>query len=151
MTTLGQLALWLALLIAAWGSVVGVYGGLTGRSELMQSARRSSYALLERGRTAAQRAALAAEIGVPQETITDFVHRADVTRMAFLAGRMVRMLWAIGVTSLEALRRSEPEDLLARVTEHYDAVAKGKPFDLAPKTARGMIMGARGLPAVVEE
>jgi cytochrome c-type biogenesis protein CcmF len=45
MTTLGQLALWLALLIAAWGSVVGVYGGLTARPELIQSARRSSYAL----------------------------------------------------------------------------------------------------------
>jgi cytochrome c-type biogenesis protein CcmF len=45
MTTLGQLALWLALLIAAWGSAVGVYGGLTTRPELIQSARRSSYAL----------------------------------------------------------------------------------------------------------
>jgi cytochrome c-type biogenesis protein CcmF len=45
MTVLGQLALWLALLIAVWGSVVGIVGGLTGRQELIQSARRSAYAL----------------------------------------------------------------------------------------------------------
>ncbi|MFQ5702678.1 MAG: heme lyase CcmF/NrfE family subunit [Gemmatimonadales bacterium] len=45
MTILGQLALWLALLIAVWGAVVGVIGGKRGRPELIQSARRSSYVL----------------------------------------------------------------------------------------------------------
>ena len=45
MTVLGQLALWLALLIAVWGSVVGVVGGQSRRQELIQSARRSAYAL----------------------------------------------------------------------------------------------------------
>ncbi len=46
MTILGQLALWLALLMAAWGSVIGILGGLQRRPELIQSARRTSYALL---------------------------------------------------------------------------------------------------------
>jgi cytochrome c-type biogenesis protein CcmF len=45
-TILGQLALWLALLMAAWGSVIGILGGLQRRPELIQSARRTSYALL---------------------------------------------------------------------------------------------------------
>ncbi len=45
MTVLGQLALWLALLIGAWGTFVGFYGGLKQRSELVESARRSTYAL----------------------------------------------------------------------------------------------------------
>jgi cytochrome c-type biogenesis protein CcmF len=45
-TILGQLALWLALLVAVWGSVVGIIGGVQGRAELMQSARRTAYALL---------------------------------------------------------------------------------------------------------
>ncbi len=45
MTILGQLALWLALLVAVWGSVVGIVGGVQGRPELMQSARRAAYAL----------------------------------------------------------------------------------------------------------
>ena len=45
MTTLGQLALWIALLISAWGTFVGFYGGMTRRQELIESARRSTYAL----------------------------------------------------------------------------------------------------------
>ncbi len=45
MTTLGQLGLWLALLIGAWGTFVGFYGGITGRAELIASARRATYAL----------------------------------------------------------------------------------------------------------
>jgi cytochrome c-type biogenesis protein CcmF len=45
MTILGQLALWLALLLAAWGSIVGILGGIQQRPELIQSARRTSYAL----------------------------------------------------------------------------------------------------------
>ncbi len=45
MTVLGQLALWLALLLATWGSVVGILGGWRQRPELIRSARRTSYAL----------------------------------------------------------------------------------------------------------
>ncbi len=46
MTTLGQISLWLALLIAAWGTVTGVLGAIRGRPELTHSARRATYALL---------------------------------------------------------------------------------------------------------
>ncbi len=46
MTVLGELSLWLALLLAAWGTVVGVLGGRTGNPELALSARRTPYALL---------------------------------------------------------------------------------------------------------
>jgi len=46
MTTLGQISLWLALLVAAWGTVTGVLGAKRGRPELIQSARRATYALL---------------------------------------------------------------------------------------------------------
>jgi cytochrome c-type biogenesis protein CcmF len=44
MTVLGQLALWIALLMTAWGTAVGFAGGLQGRYELIASARRSTYA-----------------------------------------------------------------------------------------------------------
>ncbi|MFQ6046532.1 MAG: cytochrome c biogenesis protein CcsA, partial [Gemmatimonadales bacterium] len=46
MTILGQLMLWVALPLAAWGSVVGFLGGRTRRPELITSARRTTYALL---------------------------------------------------------------------------------------------------------
>ena len=45
MTILGQLALWLALLLSVWGVVVGLLGGQRGDPALIQSARRTTYAL----------------------------------------------------------------------------------------------------------
>ena len=45
MTILGEIALWLAVLLAAWGSVIGFVGGKTGRPDLIASGRRSVYAL----------------------------------------------------------------------------------------------------------
>ncbi|HEX9580753.1 MAG TPA: heme lyase CcmF/NrfE family subunit [Gemmatimonadales bacterium] len=45
MTILGQISLWLALLIGAWGVVTGLYGPARRRPDLIQSARRSAYAL----------------------------------------------------------------------------------------------------------
>jgi len=45
MTILGQLALWIALLVSAWGTFVGFYGGMTRRHELIASARRATYVL----------------------------------------------------------------------------------------------------------
>jgi len=45
-TVLGELSLWLALLLAAWGTAVGLLGGRSGNPDLMASARRTPYALL---------------------------------------------------------------------------------------------------------
>jgi cytochrome c-type biogenesis protein CcmF len=45
MTVLGQLALWLALLLGVWGTAVGWLGGERGDPVLIRSARRTTYAL----------------------------------------------------------------------------------------------------------
>ena len=45
MTILGQIALGLGLLLATWGAVVGTIGGIRGRPELIDSARRAVFAL----------------------------------------------------------------------------------------------------------
>jgi cytochrome c-type biogenesis protein CcmF len=45
MTILGQLALWLALLLSAWATIVGFVGGAKQRPDLVRSARRATYAL----------------------------------------------------------------------------------------------------------
>ena len=111
----------------------------------------NSYALLEKGRTKAGREALAVQTGVPEDVILDFVRRADITRMPWVGGRIVKQLWAIGYTSLEQVRNADPEDYLARIDEYYRHHGKGKPFDLTPKNARGLIEAARKLPTIVEE
>ncbi len=46
MTVLGELSLWLAFLLALWGTAVGILGGRSGNPELIASARRTPYALL---------------------------------------------------------------------------------------------------------
>jgi hypothetical protein len=111
----------------------------------------NSYALLEKGCTRAGREVLASETGGPEAVILDFVRRADITRMPWVGGRMVKQLWAIGYTSLAQVRNADPEDYLERIDEYYRHTGKGKPFDLTPKNARGLIEAARRLPTVVEE
>jgi cytochrome c-type biogenesis protein CcmF len=44
MTILGEISLWLALMLCAWGGVVGFLGGRSGRPELVASAKRAVYA-----------------------------------------------------------------------------------------------------------
>lgn len=45
MPLLGQLALWLALLLSVWGAVIGLAGGRHDRADLQESARRATVAL----------------------------------------------------------------------------------------------------------
>src|SRR5438128_1671236 len=45
MTVLGNLALWVALLLAVWGAVTGFVGGLYGRPDLERSARNAVFAM----------------------------------------------------------------------------------------------------------
>ena len=45
MTQIGEVALWLALLVAGWGAALGFYGGRRGRGDLVLSAERSMYAV----------------------------------------------------------------------------------------------------------
>ena len=45
MTVLGNLALWLALLVGVWGALAGFVGGRPGRPELAHSARRAVFAM----------------------------------------------------------------------------------------------------------
>src|SRR2546421_68608 len=44
-TVLGNLALWLALLVGVWGALAGFVGGRPGRPELAHSARRAVFAM----------------------------------------------------------------------------------------------------------
>lgn len=45
MSLLGDVALWIALLLGAWGALTGFTGGVTGRTDLQQSSRNAVFAL----------------------------------------------------------------------------------------------------------
>jgi hypothetical protein len=82
--------------------------------------------------------------------ILDFVHRADITRMPWVGGRMVLQLWALGYTSVEQLRKADPQAYFERMQEHYRSLGTSKPFDATLKNARGLIESSRRLPTLVE-
>ena len=44
MNVLGELALWTALPVAAWGMVLGFLGGRQNRGDMVRSAERAAYA-----------------------------------------------------------------------------------------------------------
>ena len=120
-------------------------------ARLKQHKVANSYTMLEAARTAGDRKTLVEKTGVPEDIILDFVHRADVSRLPYVSGSVVRMLWTIGIRSLRELRDSDPDALFERTVAYYGTHGKGKPFDSTKRNTQGMIDWANWLPVVVQE
>jgi cytochrome c-type biogenesis protein CcmF len=116
MPLLGQLALWLALLLGFWGALVGQAGGRLDRADLQESARRAAVALA--GALVVALAALAVAV-VRQDFHVAYVashaDRALAARDAWAvvfdgtAGRLLvgGTLLALGVAVARQLARRE--------------------------------------------
>jgi cytochrome c-type biogenesis protein CcmF len=119
MTDLGNIALWIALLIALWASVVGFVAGKTRRPDLMRSAERSIFAvwgLLVIASAALMHALLTHDFNV--EYVAAYTSRnlpVFYTWSAFYAGQKGSLLlWALvvstfGSAALLLNRRKYPE------------------------------------------
>ena len=86
MTDLGNIALWIALLIGIWGSAVAFTAGRTGRAELAASAERSVFVmwgLLAIASAALMRALLAHDFTV--EYVAAYTSR-NLPRLLHLVG-----------------------------------------------------------------
>ncbi len=110
-----------------------------------------SLAFLEAARTNAGRQAIAAATGVPLPVVLDLAHRADFTRLTLMSGGMVRQLWALGYTSLHAVRSADPDEYYARCVEYYERTTKGMPFDLTRRNVVSLINGLSKVEPLVEE
>ncbi|MBI1722328.1 MAG: heme lyase CcmF/NrfE family subunit [Gemmatimonadetes bacterium] len=104
MTDLGNIALWVALLIGCWGSAVAFVGGRTGRAELALSAERAVYVtwgLLVIASVGLMRALLTHDFNV--EYVASYTSRnlpVYYTWSAFYAGQKGSLLlWAIVVAT----------------------------------------------------
>jgi hypothetical protein len=53
-------------------------------------------------------------------------------------------------TSLEQLRKTDPQKYFERMQEYYRRLGTSKPFDATPRTAQGLIDAAKRLPTLVE-
>jgi cytochrome c-type biogenesis protein CcmF len=119
MTDLGNIALWIALLIALWASVVGFVAGKTRRPDLMRSAERSIFAvwgLLVIASAGLMHALLAHDFNV--EYVAAYTSRnlpVFYTWSAFYAGQKGSLLlWALvvstfGSAALLVNRKKYPE------------------------------------------
>jgi cytochrome c-type biogenesis protein CcmF len=104
MADLGNVALWIALLIGIWGSAVALVGGRSGRAELALSAERSMYVtwgLIVLASAALVRALLAHDFSI--EYVASYTSRnlpVWYTWSAFYAGQKGSLLfWALVVST----------------------------------------------------
>ncbi len=108
MTDLGNIALWIALLIGVYGSVAGFVAGRSGRAELALSAERSVYVvwgLLAIASAALMRALLTHDFTI--EYVAAYTSRnlpVFYTWSAFYAGQKGSLLfWAIVLATFSAI------------------------------------------------
>ncbi|MBI4542718.1 MAG: heme lyase CcmF/NrfE family subunit [Gemmatimonadetes bacterium] len=107
MTDLGNIALWIALLIGVWGSAVAFLGGRRGRSDLARSAERAAYVvwgLLLVATAGLLKALLTHDFNV--EYVASYTSRnlpVWYTWSAFYAGQKGSLLlWAVVVATFGA-------------------------------------------------
>ena len=124
MTDLGNIALWIALLIGGWGSAVAFVGGRTGRADLAASAERSVFVvwgLLAIASAALLRALLAHDFNV--EYVAAYTSRnlpVFYTWSAFYAGQKGSLLfWAMVLSTFSSaallLNRGKYRELMPYV------------------------------------
>jgi predicted flap endonuclease-1-like 5' DNA nuclease len=88
---------------------------------------RSTNALLERGRTPKERKELAAMTGFSEQTILEWVNRADLFRIRGVGGQYSDLLEAAGVDTVRELSKRNAESLteaLAKVNAEKNKVNK---------------------------
>jgi len=124
MSVLGNLALWLALLVGVWGALAGFIGGLQGRPDLAHSARRADVvgavrgpegqpALLGHGAVRVRVAGAGAHAAPPRRAAPDRGRRRLAGGELFHLGDAVRPRQPVPAAALHAARRQRPEPAAA--------------------------------------
>ena len=110
----------------------------------------TNLALLEAGRKATGRVKLARTTGAPAGQLLAWVHRADISRLAFVRGKTVKHLCGGGYDTLDKLAKAELEEAEPRMAEYYATLGKTLRDFAAVIPLMWMIGGARTVPKVVE-
>jgi len=105
--------------------------------------------VLEKGKTAKGRKALAAETGIDAKFILKWVNMADLFRVKGIGKEYSELLEKAGVDTVKELRNRNPENLLAKM-EEVNASGRQLVRSLpAPKTVASWVEAAKVLdPAV---
>jgi predicted flap endonuclease-1-like 5' DNA nuclease len=124
--------------------------GLTAQARTALKQRRVTTCsqLLRAAATAEDRAALAAEAGVPDEVLLALVRRADMARVNGIGTVFGMMLEDLGVHDVGALADQDPGALHERLRRYnrQERIARRSP---TPEEVEAWVRQARGLPVLV--
>ena len=122
-----------------------------GASEVLQGHKiKSNLDLLEAGRTRAGRRRLSQEAGISLGILLKLVHRADMTRLAYVRGKTVLHLCGGGYDSMEKLAAADSRQIEADMSAYYKTLGKTFSDFKAVIPLDWMVGGAGVLPRVVE-
>jgi hypothetical protein len=111
----------------------------------------TNLALLEAGRRPEGRAKLVKATQGGARRVTAWVHRADISRLAWVRGRTVRHLCGAGYDTLDKLAQADLDKMEQKMAAYYATLGKTLRDFAAVIPLRWMIGGARTVPKVVEE
>ena len=110
----------------------------------------SNLDILEQGRTRDGRIRLSQATGIPNSFITELVHKADISRLAYVRGKTVLHLCGGGYNTLDKIARAEVGEMERAMEVYYRTLGKSLADFKAVIPLAWMVGGARILPVVVE-
>lgn len=110
----------------------------------------SNLDLLEAGRTEQGRVQLANTTEIPLSVMTAWVHRADISRLAYVRGRTVKHLCGGGYDSLERIASANLAEMEEKMDAYFRTLGKRLTDFKAAIPLEWMIGGAQILPRVVK-
>ena len=105
--------------------------------------------LVEQGRTRAGRTKLARVTGIPAPFILALVHKADISRLAYVRGKTIRHLCGGGYDTLDKIAGADAGKMEKDMEAYYRTLGKSSADFKSVIPLPWMIGGARILPPVV--
>jgi len=109
----------------------------------------SNLDLLEAGRDGAGRVQLARAAGIPAAYVIALVHKADISRLAYVRGKTVKHLCGGGYDSLERIASADLAEMEEKMDAYYRTLGKSLADFRSVIPLSWMIGGAKILPRVV--
>ena len=118
---------------------------------LKQHKLSSNIDILEHCRTRGGRAELSRITELPEAFILNLVHRADISRLAYVRGKTVKHLCGGGYDTLDKIANADLEKMEEEMDAYYRTMGKSLADFKSVIPLAWMVGGARILPRVVEQ
>ena len=118
---------------------------------LKQHKVRSNLDVLERFRIKENRRTFPGETGVTEKFTLELVHRADISRLAYVRGKTIKHLCGGGYDTLDKIAKADMKKMEVDMTAYYATLGKSFSDFKTVIPLDWMIGGARILPKVVAE